>query len=110
MFWTGLSNISIKESTEHSFVFFNFVLLFPSQHLHVVWLGDVVDHHVELGKLASYERYVLDGGRVALKKVLQLKTRLRSKPEGQKSDHGSLESQVQHERRDELGSRPPRSR
>ena len=83
---------------------------FPSQHLHVVWLGDVVDHHVELGKLAGYERYVLDGGRVALKKVLQLKTRLRSKPEGQKSDHGSLESQVQHERRDELGSRPPQSR
>ena len=38
------------------------------QYLHVVWLGNVVNHHLELGKLVGNEGYVLDGGRVALEK------------------------------------------
>ena len=38
------------------------------QYLHVVWLSNMVNHHLELGKLASNEGYVLDGGRVALGK------------------------------------------
>ena len=38
------------------------------QYLHVVWLSNMVNHHLELGKLASNEGYVLDGGRVALEK------------------------------------------
>ena len=47
------------------------------QYLHVVWLGNVVNHHLELGKLASNEGYVLDGGRVALeKKVIEEYRRL----------------------------------
>ena len=38
------------------------------EYLHVVWLGNVINYHPELGKLASYEGYVFDGGRVALEK------------------------------------------
>ena len=40
--------------------------------LHVVWFGNMVNHHLELGKLASDEGYVLNGGRVALKKGVQI--------------------------------------
>ena len=80
------------------------------QYLHVVWLSNMVNHHLELGKLASNEGYVLDGGRVALeKKVFEWKGRLRSKPAGQKSDHASPGLQGQHGRQGELGSRPARS-
>ena len=40
--------------------------------LHVVWFGNMVNHHLELGKLAGNEGYVLDGGRVALEKGVQI--------------------------------------
>ena len=33
-----------------------------------MWLGNVVNHHLELWKLACDEGYVLDGGRIALEK------------------------------------------
>ena len=36
------------------------------EHLHVVRLGNVVDHHLELGELAGNQRDVLDCYRVAL--------------------------------------------
>ena len=36
------------------------------EHLHVVRLGNVVDHHLELGELAGNQRNVLDCCRVAL--------------------------------------------
>ena len=38
------------------------------EYLHVVRLGNVINYHLELGKLVGNEGYVLDGGRVALEK------------------------------------------
>ena len=80
------------------------------QYLHVVWLGDVVNHHLELGKLVGNEGYVLDGGRVALERVFELRRRFGSKPAGQKSDHGFQGWQGRHGHQAASGSRPAQSR